>query len=127
MSDDFKSTIVRANRELGVKERIALKDINDAVKLDKAASGEGVLIYPVLWAEIAIHNPKSENPDYTSYVIVDKEGLKFTTSSPSFWRSFTDIVEEIEDSEDQTIEWGIRVFKKQSKNFAGDFITCSII
>ena len=122
---NYTAKVVSSSRELTAKERIMLKDTSDAIKLDVATSEQAIIIYPILWATIEIHNEKSEDKDYTQFVIVDKDGTKYVTGSISFYNAFSDIAE---DMEDETEEWGIKAYKLPSKNFAGrDFITCSII
>lgn len=121
----YSLTIKEMSKELSAKERIALKDTTNAVKLDEATKVEPVMIDPDMWAVLAIHNEKSQNPDYDNYIIVAKDGTKYTTGSASFWSSFMDIVAEMEG---ETEEWGVKVYRSPSKNYTGkDFITCSII
>ena len=120
----YSVTIKETSKELTAKERIALKDTTNAVKLDEATQIEPVIIYPDMWAILAIHNEKSENPDYDNYIVVDRNGTKYVTGSASFWSSFMDIVTEMA-GEDE--EYGVKVYRSPSKNYKGkDFITCSI-
>ena len=120
----YSVKIKEVSKELSAKERIALKDTTNAVKLDVATQEGSVSIIPVMWAILAIHNEKSANPDYDNYIIVGEDGTKYVTGSASFWSSFKDIFDEMEG---ETEEWGIRVYRSPSKNYQGkDFITCSI-
>lgn len=126
MNSTFKVEIADVNKELTAKERIQLKDLSDAVKLDTLTQTEGsVIIKPVIWAVISVHNEKAEaDKDYKNYVLVDETGTKYSTGSNSFWNSFTGIVDEIGDED---IDLLIRVYRLPSKNRAGkDFITCSL-
>ena len=120
----YSVSIKESSRELTAKQRIALKDTPNAVKLDEATQVEPVTINVDMYAVLAIHNEKSENPDYENYIVVDKDGTKYVTGSASFWSSFMDIFTEME-GEDEA--WTLKVFRVPSKNFKGkDFITCSI-
>ena len=120
----YSVQIKEVSKELRAKERIALKDTTNAVKLDGATMEGPVSINPEMWAVLAIHNEKSANPDYDNYVVIDKDGTKYVTGSASFWSSFMDIFSEMEG---ETEEWGVRVYRLPSKNYQGkDFITCSI-
>ena len=120
----YSVSIKESSRELTTKQRIALKDTTGAVKLDEATQVEPVIINVDMYAILAIHNEKSENPDYDNYVVVDKNGTKYVTGSASFWSSFMDIFTEME-GEDEA--WTLKVYRVPSKNYKGkDFITCSI-
>lgn len=121
----YSVKIIETSRELTAKERIKLKDTTNAIKLDEATqSGEPIIIYPNMYAILAIHNEKSDNVDYENYVIVDKSGDKYVTGSQSFWTSFIEIAEEMNGESE---EWGIKVYRMPSKNYKGkEFLTCSI-
>ena len=120
----YSVLIKESSRELTAKQRIALKDTTGAVKLDEATQVEPVIINVDMYAILAIHNEKSENPDYDNYIVVDKNGTKYVTGSASFWSSFMDIFTEME-GEDEA--WTLKVYRVPSKNYKGkDFITCSI-
>lgn len=120
----YSVAIKESSRELTAKQRIALKDTTNAVKLDEATQVEPVIINVDMYAILAIHNEKSENPDYDNYIVVDKNGTKYVTGSASFWSSFMDIFTEME-GEDEA--WTLKVYRVPSKNYKGkDFITCSI-
>lgn len=126
MAREYEAKIVQCNKELTAKQRISLKDTGDAIRLDEATQEAVVIIYPDIIAEIGVHNEKSENKDYSNYVIVDKQGNKYVTSSQSFWRQLSDIADEMLDEDNE--EWGIKVYRKESKNYKGkEFITCSIV
>lgn len=120
----YSVAIKESSRELTAKQRIALKDTTEAVKLDEATQVEPVIINVDMYAVLDIHNEKSENPDYENYIVVDKDGTKYATGSSSFWSSFIDIFTEME-GEDEA--WTLKVYRVPSKNYKGkDFITCSI-
>ncbi len=124
-SANYSVAVRECSKELSVKERIMLKDTTDAIRLDEATQVEAVSIVPVMHAVLDVHNEKSENKDYTVYIIVDESGQKYITGSQSFWNSYTGIAKEMEDDESEN--WGIKVYRKPSKNRPGkDFITCSI-
>lgn len=117
--------IKETSRELTAKQRIALKDTSNALKLDTICDENAVIIDPVDYAVLSIHNEKSDNVDYENYVITDKNGDKYVTGSPSFWSTFMGIYSEMKNEEE---EWSIKVYKLDSKNYKGKkFLTCSII
>ena len=113
------------NKELTAREKIRLKDTSDCIKLDEATVAGAVVITPVAYAVLAVHNEKSDNKDYEVYVIEDKDGTKYVTGSESFFSSFMDIFSDMS-GEDE--EWQIKAYRLPSKNYANkEFITCSII
>lgn len=120
----YSVSILEASKELTAKQRIQIKDTTDTIGLDKATQSEAITIDVDMYAILSIHNEKSEDKDYECYVIVDKNGTRYTTGSPSFWSSFINIYNEMKDESD----WMLKVFRLPSKNRQGkDFITCSVI
>lgn len=121
----YSVEIKETSRVLTAKQRIALKDTSDAIKLDTVCDENDVIIDPVDYAVLAIHNEKTDNVDYENYVIIDKNGDKYITGSQSFWNSFMNIYAEMLGEEE---EWAIKAYKLDSKNYKGKkFLTCSII
>lgn len=121
----YSVKIVNASKELSAKERVALKDTTNATQLDEATQGGKVLIEPAFYVELAVHNEKSEDKDYSKYIIVDKSGNKYVTGSESLITAFIDIVDEMAGSDE---EYGIEVYRVPSKNYKGkEFLTCSIV
>lgn len=117
--------IKETSRQLSAKERVMLKDTSDCIRLDKATVDEAILIDVGYWAELSVHNEKSEDKDYANYVIVDKNGTKYVTGSNSFWNSFQNIWAEADGIDEP---WELKVFQLESKNRAGKFfITCSMV
>lgn len=128
---NYKVTVSGASKELSAKEKIMLKDTSNAIKLDDACEGSPLTFSPYMYVILSVHNEKSDDKDYTQYLIVDKEGNKYVTGSKSFWASFIDIWEEMQDitNEDGTVEeYIIEVYKRDSKNYKGKkFISCSLV
>lgn len=120
----YNVEIKEVSAQLTAKQRIALKDTTNAIKLDIETQKAPIIINPDFYAVLAVHNEKSDNPDYENYIVVDKSGDKYVTGSKSFWSSFMAIAEEMA-GEDE--EWSIKVYRVESKNYKGkEFITCSI-
>lgn len=121
----YSVEIKESSKELSTKERIMLKDTSEAVKLDLACDEEALIITPVSFVVLGIHNEKSDNKDYDNYILQDENGEKYVTGSPSFWASFMNIYNEMKE---ETEKWSIKVYKLDSKNYKGKkFLTCSII
>ena len=122
--EGYKVEIIESSKELSAKERISLKDTTNAIKLDEALAEGDVIITPVDYAILAIHNEKAEDKDYENYIIVDKSGTRYVTGSHSFWNSFLDIYVEMRDENE---EYSILAYRVESKNYKGKyFLTCSI-
>lgn len=120
----FSVAIKEASIDLTPIMRVKLKDTANAVKLDDATNAGPVLITPENYAVLAVHNENSENKDYELYVLIDHEGNKYVTGSPSFRDAFMDIWSELKD---EAGEWSIEVYKRDSKNYKGKyFLTCSV-
>ena len=127
MRTDYSVTVKEVSKELTHKERVQITDLTDCVKLDAATQEGPVLIDLDYYAVLQIHNEKSTDKDYENYVIADKNGVRYSTGSKSFFNNLVDIYEEMEDSDDDEV-WQIKAYRKPSKNRQGkDFITCSIV
>lgn len=123
--ENFTVEIKSTSRELSKRERVKIKDTSNAIKLDEATSEGDFVLKPDAFAILSIHNSKSDsNPDYENIVILDAEGNKFVTGSPSFTKAFLEIWEEMEGEED----WEIVCYKRDSKNYKGkQFLSCSVL
>ena len=126
MRTDYSVTVKEVSKDLTHKERVQITDLTDCVKLDKATQEGPVLIDLDYYAVLDIHNEKADDKDYQNYVVVDKNGTRYSTGSKSFFNNLVDICDEMADSDDE--EWQIKAYRKPSKNREGkDFITCSIV
>lgn len=122
---DYKAEVVESSRQLTARERIKFKDLTDAVSIDTATKDEAIFIEVKDYAIVKVHNDNSDNKEYTKYVLEDKDGTLYATGSESFWKSFKDIWDEMEN---ETEEWTLKIYKKDSANYKGkQFITCSIV
>lgn len=122
---NYSVELKEASKQLTAKQKIAIKDTTSCVKLDDATKEQPITITPDFWAVLSVHNEKSDNPDYENYVIVDIDGVRYVTGSTSFWSSFQNIATEMANEDE---EWGIRVYRVESKNYKGkSFITCTIV
>lgn len=121
----YEVSIKESSKELTAKERIALKDTSDAIKLDEALADGELTVKPAGYAILNVVNDKADDKEYLQYVVFTDDGKKLVTGSESFWNSFINIFEEMKN---ETEEWAIKVYKLDSKNYKGkQFITCSII
>ena len=130
MRTDYSTKITSASRELTVKEKITLKDFNDCTGLDTVVSNEnGFIIDPDVIVEVEVHNERAkDDKDYTTIVILDKDGTKYSTSSNSLRDSISDILDELADlSDEDKKDLKIKVFKKPSKNYSGKYFLTSTV
>ena len=126
MNTNYSVKIAGSSRELTAVERISIKDISDTIPLGELKADENIILKPDFYAILDVHNEKAENKDYRVFVIQDKDGKRYSTSSESFWNSFENIMDEIED-EKEDFDYSIKVFCKPSKNYKGKtFLTCNI-
>lgn len=119
--NEYKATVSHVwGAELGVKERIAFKQLDDTVKInDILESGETVTITPNGIYKVDVHNPKASTEDYSVLVIVsDKDGVRYSTSSESAFSSVSDILDELKES-DFDGEFSLEFKAIPSKNFNG--------
>lgn len=118
--------IEQVSKDVTKKESVMLKDTSNALPLAESCKDDAVIIKPAMWAVLNIHNEnnKDGDKDYRCYLIVDEDGNKYKTGSESFWNTFRDIVDDMEDSNE---EWAVKAYRLPSKNGKQDFITCSII
>lgn len=123
---EFKTTVKESSRQLSAKEKVKLKDVSSAIKLDEAVTPEESLIIDVVdYAIIGVHNEKSENPEYDVYIFIDDLGQTYVTGSDSLFRAFKDIWDDMEGEEE---DWSLKIYKQESKNFRGKyFLTCTIV
>lgn len=123
--EGYSVKIISCTKELTAKERIKLKDTTNAISLDEQTQGAKVIIDVDYFAKLAVHNEKSEDKDYSKYVVVDKSGAKFVTGSESFATALSEIHDEMMDAGE---EYSIEAYRMPSKNYKGkEFITCSVI
>lgn len=121
----YTVSVVETSKELTAKQKIQLKDTTDCTRLDQATLEGNVIIDVDFWAQLAIHNEKSDDKDYTNYVVVDKSGIRYVTGSEAFWSAFRNIFDDMAVCDE---EWSLKVYRKPSKNRQGkDFITCSVL
>ncbi len=123
----YKATITRSTKELDAKQKIMMKDTTNTVSLDTATQGsDGVIINVDFAVVLDVHNEKSDNKDYTKYIIVDKNGERYITGSESFWSAFENIYDELADAGIE--DYQIKAYRLPSKNYQGrDFLTCALI
>ena len=128
MAKSFEVKIIETSMELTHKEKVMLKDTSRAIKLDEVCdNGNEIQIKPAGYARLSVHNEKADNPDYEQILVIDESGEKYITGSVSFWRSFSEIWEEMVEDVDEKEDWSLIIYKKDSKNYKGkQFLTCSI-
>ena len=128
---NYKAVLEYCNKDIEPIEKIKLIDVSDAISLDtliKDSASEAVVIDVAYYGVINVHNEKSKDKkDYDKIVIVDTEKRKYVTGSKSFLNSLQDIYENLNGlGIDNPEKISIKVYKRSSKNYSGDFITCSL-
>ena len=121
----FEVTIKETSKELTKKERIRMKDTTNAIKLDEATKESALIIKPVAYAILEVHNEKADPTDYEQYIVLGDDGNTYFTGSENFFQTFYSIFSEME-GEDE--DWELKIYRAPSKNYVGrDFITCAIV
>lgn len=121
----YEVKIRETSFELTKRERIRIKDLQNAHKLDELVTPESSFSFDFGgYAVLDIHNDNSkDNTEYTNYVVFDRDGNKYYTGSQTFWNSMTAIIAEMEGE-----DFGVEVTKHESKNYKGKFfLTASIL
>lgn len=125
---DYNTKVVSTSREITAQEKFLIKDFNDAIGLDSVVTdSEGIILDIDIIAEVQVHNEHAkDDKDYTTIVIITREGTKYTTSSNSVRDAISDIMDECKDEGIE--DYKLKIFKKPSKNYAGkSFMTASIV
>lgn len=121
----YEVKIRETNVELTNRERIRIKDLQNAHKLDELVTPESSFSFEFGgYAILDIHNDNSkDNTDYTTYLVFDRDGNKYYTGSKTFWNSMWAILSEMDDD-----DFSVEVTKHESKNYKGKFfLTASIL
>ena len=124
--ENYKATVVKESKELSAKERIAVKDFGKAIKIDEVVGPDDGLVIDVDYSCIVhVDNGYSENKSYDVFVLVDKGGNKYVSSSKHLADAYFNIVDEMQGSDE---EYQINIYKLESKNYKGKyFLTCEIV
>lgn len=125
---DYNTKVTHTSREITPQEKFLIKDFNDAVGLDTVVTdGNGIIVDIDVIAEVQVHNEHAkDDKDYTTIVIIAKDGTKYTTSSNSVRDAISDIMDECADEGIE--DYKLKIFKKPSKNYQGkSFMTASIV
>ncbi len=123
----YKTEVLTSSKELTIREKIKLCEVGDTVSLDTVVPKDGSFDIDVeMFAVIHVENDKSQSKEYDICVIEAKDGTKYKTGSDSFINSLSELYDILEASDEIKNGFVIRAYKKQSKNFSGDFIACTL-
>lgn len=126
---NVKITGMSANyTNLSKKEQIALKDMNDCIRVDQYAA-DGLVVKATGYVILSIHNEHArENQDYDVFKLIGDDGNTYITSSKSLADQFLDFWEEINGELEDPDPLDVKIFAKESKNYSGkSFFTCRLI
>ena len=123
----YEVKIAESSKELTARDKIRLKDTTGAKQLNELVKDGEVIITPVAYAVLDVHNDKAkDDKDYNQYLIEDASGEIYITGSSSLWEAFKGIFDEL-DAEGET-GWSIKVYGLPSKNYKDKiFLTCSLM
>lgn len=122
--EGYSVKIIDASFDLTARDKVRFKAFDDMYQLDTLVTPEEPLLIDVTGYVIAeVHNEKSDNKDYTKFIIVGKDGNNYITGSEPFWNQFKDVYSEMREEEG----WQLKVYKRESKNYKGkQFLTCTV-
>ena len=122
--------IIESSRDFTAREKLLICHTETAKKIDEAikTTEDSLIITPVDYALIEIHNDKFEEAnkkDYEQIIIIDDNGERFVTGSMSFIENFMNIFFTMKDEDEK---YQVKIYKRDSKNFKDkQFITCEIV
>lgn len=124
MAEGYKATLRESSRELSPIEKFRVTDMGNAQPLDVLTNDGPLLIDYAFYAVVDVVNPMSkDNQEYTKYVVGDKAGNLYITSSDSFYTQLQAIIECMGDADG----WMLEVFQKASSNYPGrNFLTATV-
>lgn len=129
---NYKAEVTYSTRELTAREKIKFKDTTSAIALDDVVTVDKPIeltidtVVKISVENGAIKSDDGKDKEYDVLVFTTDNGDVYKTSSPSFETSIIDIFDELQELND-TDPVTVRIFKKPSKNFNGEFITCSLV
>ena len=129
---NYKAEVTYSTRELTAREKIKFKDTTSAIALDDVVTVDKPIeltidtVVKISVENGAIKSDDGKDKEYDVLVFTTDTGDVYKTSSPSFETSIIDIFDELQELND-TDPVTVRIFKKPSKNFNGEFITCSLV
>lgn len=126
MENTYKVEIIDSSKELTARDKIKLKDTAECISLDQASRENPDLVIPVDgFVVLQVHNEqaKSGDPDYEQLVILSGYD-RYITGSGSFRSSFLDIYKEMAGDPDP---WSIKVVRRASRNYSGDFLKATLV
>ena len=125
--EGYSAKVTFISKDIPTKKKIKIKNTSNASSLEAATEEGPLVIEPDYYAEVSVHNEKSEDKDYKKYIIVDKDGNKFATGSESFITAFKEIADDMA-AEAPGEDYSIEIYRKPSANYKGkEFITCSLV
>ena len=129
---NYKAEVTYSTRELTAREKIKFKDTTSAIALDDVVTVDKPIeltidtVVKISVENGAIKGDDGKDKEYDVLVFTTDNGDVYKNSSPSFETSIIDIFDELQELND-TDPVTVRIFKKPSKNFNGEFITCSLV
>lgn len=104
-----------------------LSDVTSAEGLDEVLKEVGTVVIDVeVFAILNIHNENSRNKAYSVLVIKDVNGTVYKTGSQSMINKVKEIFDFVTNAKANFESFAIKVFGRPSKNYDGNFITCSL-
>lgn len=126
---EYTVSIVSSSQTMSKRDEVKVMSRANEIKIEDAFNDTDgqLVIAPVGYVELAIHNEraKNANKDFNVFVVLGKDGNYYSTGSGSFKEAFVNIYNAMKDDPDP---WEIGIDRKPSRNYAGKyFYTCHLI
>lgn len=109
---------------MSVRDKIKFTTCNGVLIKDIVKEHGNLIIRPLEWVDLSVHNESSKNKDYTVFLIIDEEGTIYQTSSTSLRDSFMNIYNPMKEAGER---FEINVYTLPSKNNEQGFLTCDLV
>ena len=122
--EGYKCDIIYELKELSPLEKVKIKHLQGAIKIDEALKEGNLMIDVDNVVAIEVFNEMSESKQYIKYVYIDKDGEMYTSGSKSL---FSEIISLCEDLKGISDFCKVMVITQPSKNYSGSFYTAVLV
>lgn len=122
--EGYKSDIIYELKELTPLEKVKIKHLQGAIKIDEALKEGNLMIDVDNVIAIEVFNEMSESKQYMKYVYIDKDGQMYTSGSKSLFSEITSLCEDLKGISDFC---KVMVITQPSKNYSGCFYTAVLV
>ena len=122
--EGYKCDIIYELKELSPLEKVKIKHLQGAIKIDEALKEGNLMIDVDNVIAIEVFNEMSESKQYMKYVYIDKDGQMYTSGSKSLFSEISSLCEDLKGISDFC---KVMVITQPSKNYSGSFYTAVLV